>query len=270
MRRPASFDYEAKIWGAPEIKSSPFYIQGLKLKYALDDLKNVEGKVLDVGCGAGNIPKAIKKYRSDLEVWGVDISKNAIEMASKNTKGVRFKIASAERLPFVDRYFDAVLMFDVLEHLPKPEIALKEARRVLKENGILHIFSPLDRQPWTLYWLFYKLGWRAKDKHTGHLHSFSSNEFESLLKKSGFKIKKKRFSFHFLFSLCDIAYFSLLELFKLRVSSSVEGIIDQRKNDPIFFVFNLFYRLIVALGYFESRLFSKFPGGGLHLTLERT
>lgn len=262
----SKFDYEAKVWGATDVRTSPFYIQGLKLQYTLDDLKSVKGKVLDVGCGGGNMAKAIKHYRPDLSVYGADISKKAIAMAKQNAKNITFTVAPAEKLPFPDNTFDAIVMYDILEHLEKPELALHEAKRVLKKDGIMHIFSPLDGQPGTLYDLVFKIGWQPKNQHTGHLQVFSDKKFEELLKKEKIVVTKKRFSFHWIFSFFDLLYFTFLEIFKVHPPSSIEGMVGEKKRNPLVVLFNLFYRCVIALGYLESRLLSRVSGGGGHFT----
>ena len=83
-------DNKEKIWGGSRIRINPFDLNALKLKYVLEDLKDVEGKVLDVGCGAGGMTKAIKYYRPDLKLVGVDISKKAVNEAKKDAQGVEF------------------------------------------------------------------------------------------------------------------------------------------------------------------------------------
>src|SRR5206468_190594 len=52
-----SFDYEAKRWGAAPLRPRPWFMNGLKLRYLLEDLSPVQGLVLDVGCGVGRVPK---------------------------------------------------------------------------------------------------------------------------------------------------------------------------------------------------------------------
>src|SRR3989344_8393522 len=260
------FDYEAKIWGENKIEPSPFYIQGLKLKYLLEDLKDKKGKLLDVGCGGGNIAKAVKRFRPDLQIHGVDVSKKAIQTASKNPQGVQFKLGSSDKLPYKNNSFDIVCMFDVLEHVDE-NIALGEVKRILKKDGIFHIFLPLDGQPGTLNHFLYKLGWESKNKQTGHIKIYSDRSAIKLFERNGFKVVKKRFSFHYFFSLFDVAYFSFLDIIGKKAPASIEGMIAGKKRNPFVFLPNLFYRLVVSLGHFESIFMAKIPSGGGHYTL---
>ena len=124
-----SFDYESKLWGGHEVKISPTYLGALRLRYCLEDLKNLKGKILEVGCGAGGMVKGIKTYRPDLEAYGCDISHQAIRTAERDPQGVTFREGNAYDLPFEDKSFSAVVMFDLLEHLDKPDRAIAEAAR---------------------------------------------------------------------------------------------------------------------------------------------
>ena len=116
------------IWGKEIARVSPFNLEALKLFWCLKDLKTVEGRVLEVGCGGGGMSKVIKFYRPDLKITSCDIDQKAINWAKKNPRGVKFKVADAYSLPFDDQYFSAVLTFDFLEHL---------RRRLPKSTGCL-------------------------------------------------------------------------------------------------------------------------------------
>src|SRR5919109_1417462 len=165
-----SFDYEAKKWGAARLRPRPWFMNGLKLRYLLSDLSSVHGRVLDVGCGAGQVAKAVKGARPDMQVFACDVSRSALEAASASPDGVDFRLATAERLPFPDGEFDFVWIFDVLEHVEDPESVLREVARVLKPDAGFHIVLPLEGQPRTLYRLVGPgTRWTAKGRHGGGL-----------------------------------------------------------------------------------------------------
>jgi ubiquinone/menaquinone biosynthesis C-methylase UbiE len=73
--------------------------------------------VLDVGCGSG----VVSDYLATREgvVYGLDTNPDAVESALAQFTGenLRFQLARAERLPFPDESVDAVVLFEVLEHL---------------------------------------------------------------------------------------------------------------------------------------------------------
>ncbi len=262
------FDYEEKIWGLAPVKLSPFYIQGLKLQYTLEDLLDRKGKILDIGCGAGNMAKGIKYYRPDLEIYGIDISEKAIQIAKHRSQGIQFILGKGEQLPYKDNFFDAIVMYDVLEHIEKPEKILQEVQRVLKENGIVHIFSPLDGQPWSFYTLVPRLA-AIKNAQTGHVQMFSDKNFKKLLTANGFIVLKKRYSFHVLIAFLDILYYSFLAVFHIRPSSSLEGYMYKQRQHVITQIFRFLYRILIAAGSFESRLLVKVPGSGGTYTVRK-
>jgi SAM-dependent methyltransferase len=268
MAENGAFNYEGKVWGAPQVRLAPTYIQALKLRYCLDDFQGIRGRVLDIGCGAGNMPKAIKHYRPDLEVWGVDLSRHAIQAALRDPQGARFVASGGEGLPFPDGFFDAVTMFDVLEHFAEPERALAEVRRALRPGGLFHLFLPLERQPWTIYALLYRLGWQAKAEHCGHLQFYSDEICRRQLEQVGFQVRGRRWSVHPLYALVDAAYFTALSLRGKPVSTSVEGYVHRHNGHP-----NLAQRAVgllkdglVGMGYYESRALRWLPGGGGHFS----
>ena len=89
-------------------------------------------KILDLGGRDGTLTKYfIKKNHVTL----ADIDENALEYAKKNYKVEAMKVDLNQSLPFKDDSFDVVVMAEVLEHLPYPNITLGEIKRVLKTNG---------------------------------------------------------------------------------------------------------------------------------------
>jgi len=96
-------------------------------------------KILDIGCGDGSF---IIRFRKHCEVFGIDISQKAIDLAKKAGVNVHKVDISYEKLPFENGYFDIVYMGDIIEHLLNPDFAISEVFRVLKSNGFLVLSTP--------------------------------------------------------------------------------------------------------------------------------
>jgi SAM-dependent methyltransferase len=98
------------------------------------------GKVLDVGCSSGWLSEHALNTGFTTYV-GID---RAIVGAERAPAGMAFVTGSALELPFHDESFDAVCLFDVVEHLPRgsESRALSEVRRVLRSGGKLYFSTP--------------------------------------------------------------------------------------------------------------------------------
>jgi SAM-dependent methyltransferase len=94
-------------------------------------------RVLDVGAGTGYLQDLVDDY------VGLDISASARSYFHKP-----FVQASATEMPFRDGEFDALWSIWVLEHVPKPEQALVEMRRVVKDGGLLYLEPAWNCIPW--------------------------------------------------------------------------------------------------------------------------
>jgi len=173
-----TFDYQSQVWGSDQVRLAPTCLEAFKLRRCLADLGKVQDRVLEVGCGAGGMSKAIRFYRPDLKIIALDVSQAAITHAQKDSQGVKFLVATANELPFKKDSFSAVVLFDVLEHLPDPPLVLTEVSRILKPGGLLHLFVPLEAQPGTFYWLLKNLGWPGKTL-AGHLHRFDCRQLSA-------------------------------------------------------------------------------------------
>ena len=96
-------------------------------------------KVLDVACGTGNL--AIPLARQGAIVTGVDIATNLLaqgrERAAAENLTVTFDEGDAEKLPYADGSFDAVVTMFGAMFAPRPELVAAELARVLKPGGLL-------------------------------------------------------------------------------------------------------------------------------------
>lgn len=194
-----------------------------EMKFLFDDYLIPGERILDIGCGNGRFFEVFKGKRVDY--FGIDNSEKLIEIAkrrypekeflpSTKEKGVtehkgvhRFQVADALNLPFPDNYFDKVYSIAVLHHIPSEEFRLrflKEARRVLKQEGLLILTV------WNLWPRFIKLIFKFgllkligqskldfkdilkpwQNISQCYFHCFTKTELEKLVKRAGFKIEK--------------------------------------------------------------------------------
>jgi ubiquinone/menaquinone biosynthesis C-methylase UbiE len=98
-------------------------------------------RVLEIGCGTGNLTVMAKHAHPHLEVLGCDPDPRALDRARRKATDVRFEQGYAERLPFPDGEFDRVLSSMMLHHVgaDAKNAAATEVFRVLRPGGSLHL-----------------------------------------------------------------------------------------------------------------------------------
>jgi SAM-dependent methyltransferase len=96
-----------------------------------------DARVLDVGSGSGYLQDAVEDYT------GIDISRTAARYYHKP-----FVAGTATAMPFADDEFDVAWSIWVIEHIPNPEAALSEIRRVVKPGGLIYLLPAWDCTPW--------------------------------------------------------------------------------------------------------------------------
>ncbi len=90
--------------------------------------------VVELGCRYGDL---LANFLDGNRVTGVDIDRRAVASCHERFQ-IPTRVANLnEPLPFPDRSFDVVVLSEVLEHLPYPDVTLGEAARILRPNGKL-------------------------------------------------------------------------------------------------------------------------------------
>lgn len=106
-------------------------------------------RCLDVGCGTGAVTRLMAEISGPARAMGIDRSATRIEearrIASDAGCDVRFRAASAERLPLEDDRFDLCWSRFLFEYLPDPRAALREMIRVTRPGGLVTV-GDLDAQ----------------------------------------------------------------------------------------------------------------------------
>jgi 2-polyprenyl-3-methyl-5-hydroxy-6-metoxy-1,4-benzoquinol methylase len=99
-------------------------------------------RVLDAGCGTGYGSELIHLAGAS-EVVAIDRSETALDLARATvSEGVTCQVGDVADLPFPDDSFDAVVCFEVIEHVDDPDRVLDEFARALRADGLLIISSP--------------------------------------------------------------------------------------------------------------------------------
>ena len=108
-------------------------------------------KVLDIGCGLGDLTKKVWVLDPKNDITGIDISENAINRISATAKkdgyqNLKFRVGSLPTLYFKDQSFDLILCLEVLYYLNDKDRkrSVVEIKRILKPGGYLLLSGGLD------------------------------------------------------------------------------------------------------------------------------
>ena len=125
--------------------ADPEYVEQI-IPLAVEELAG-RVRVLDLGCGDGQIARALAAQGSD--VLGVDPTQLHIDTAIERGGGPRYLLGGATDIPADDNSFDAVVACLVFEHIDEMDEAMTEVARVLKPQGQFSFFlnHPLLQTP---------------------------------------------------------------------------------------------------------------------------
>lgn len=141
--------------------SDPGYVHGYSLREAArlaDQADTLAGllhagthypvgsRVLECGCGAGAQTVHLAASSPEAEIVSMDISTEHLERArarieAAGYENVSFRIADVFDLPFADESFDHVFVCFLLEHVPEPEKALRNLRRLIRSGGSITVIE---------------------------------------------------------------------------------------------------------------------------------
>jgi SAM-dependent methyltransferase len=147
----------------------------------LKKLVNRGGKILEVGCGKGEL-LALFKARG-YEVYGIELLPELVQSARERF-GLEVQEGDFLYSHYPSQFFDLVIFYHVLEHLPQPNLGLLEAKRILKRGGFLLLQLP---NILSFQCKIFKGRWFALELPR-HLYHFSPKTIKLLLKHAGFEL----------------------------------------------------------------------------------
>jgi len=165
------FDDKSNIWDKNYLdKNNPIAKRSRNFYEHIRSFSNKNLKILDVGCGTGDISAYLHDKGNYLT--SLDISQFMLEKASSRflDKSIEWiQIEESGNLPLANSIFDVVIISSVLEYHNNPKLLISESYRVLKKNGLLIFTVPDMRHPVRIneeklrflskfpFWLFIKL-----------------------------------------------------------------------------------------------------------------
>jgi len=154
--------------------------------------------LLDVGCGAGAFAEGLKAERrgqgQDLEIWGLELDEDAARQAASRLDRVLAGDALVRVAELPDRYFDCVVLNDVLEHLARPEQLLVALHRVLAPGGLLVASLPNVRHFFNVWDLVVRGDWEYQDegiRDRTHLRFFTRSSMRTLFTRAGYALRRQ-------------------------------------------------------------------------------
>jgi len=174
------FDQATKIWREIEVGL-------LKQEFLNKGVSFV--KVLDLGCGEGEIAKEVfggNCNKGQSFVTGLDNDKEMVRKARESGVYNKVILGDAGKMDLKDGEVDLVFSNSVLEHISHLEKVLKEVSRVLKPGGLLIATMPSHK-------LGEYIGWGRLysflfNKKYDHYHLYSKEKWGKLLKEAGLEL----------------------------------------------------------------------------------
>ncbi|MFH1145423.1 MAG: class I SAM-dependent methyltransferase [bacterium] len=217
-----------------------------KIKSLLNRYSHSGQRVLEIGCGSGELLQHYVQHFPGVLFEGMDISNEAIQLA-KNQYSYEFRVEDINnRLSYDDNRFNIVLAGEVIEHLYDVDNFFLECRRVLKPGGSLIITTPnlvswYNRLFVLFGWLpfpmevsfrermfgrkeFYRLFGISSSLAVGHLRIFTEDALTEMAAHYGFKIIERS-------SYCHFEKFLINRLVSRYWRRMAEGMIMVFQND---------------------------------------
>jgi len=106
-----------------------------------DSIQTKNAKILEIGCGPGNISKYLLAKRPDFDILGIDVASNMLELARINNPTARFTQFDTRKLNKIEDVFDGIVCGFVLPYISHSDSLkfIKDCYNLLNEGGLLYI-----------------------------------------------------------------------------------------------------------------------------------
>jgi len=174
-----------KFAGSYDIKIFKKWQESIRKKIIKEVAVKRNSKILDTGCGTGELLKQLLLEKKNLKLYGIDVSDKMLEVAGRKLNNkANLKLSSVEKMDFKNNSFNYVFSEDAFHHYADYDLAMKNFYIILKIKGKL-VVADVDFG-FVLNKVFHFL-------EPGNNKMHSKKEFIELFKKYGFKkIRQKK------------------------------------------------------------------------------
>jgi SAM-dependent methyltransferase len=137
---------------------------------------NSDYKILEIGCGTGNVLKELEKVCKPGSLFGMDLFSEGLAFARRRVSCPLVQ-GDLHRPPFNTK-FDLIGLFDVIEHLPDDIQVLQDLRAMLKPGGALLLTVPAHPALWSYF-----------DTASHHFRRYTLKELETKLVETGYEVE---------------------------------------------------------------------------------
>ncbi|MBX2931977.1 MAG: class I SAM-dependent methyltransferase [Chitinophagaceae bacterium] len=109
--------------------------------YICNSVTKQKAKLLEIGCGPGNITKYLLTQRPDFDIFGIDIAPNMIELAKKNNPTANFAVMDSRQIRSLDKKYDGIISGFCLPYLSQIESneLISNSYDLLNDNGLFYL-----------------------------------------------------------------------------------------------------------------------------------
>lgn len=230
-------DFWEENWAASQFEESVRFMTVDPLRPLFEKYLRPDSLMLEGGCGMGNY---IAYYAArGFDVTGLDFAQRALRTLRIRQPELKLIGGDVSNLPFPDKTFDLYYSGGVVEHFESgAEESLREARRVLKDDGILLISVPYYNPLRRMLAPFRKSDWRSVDAskaESSGIHgkqffqyAYRNDEFTKMLSNAGLETLKTQ-GYAVLWGLQELPFLNLSGASEFPAGQS-----DESPNEPVF------------------------------------
>lgn len=148
--------------------------------YICNSVAKPKAKLLEIGCGPGNITNYLLSQRPDFDIFGIDIAPNMVEFAKKNNPTAKFAVMDSRQISSLEAKYDGIIGGFCLPYLSgtESEKLIADSYNLLNENGFIYL-SFVEGDP-------AKSGFKAGSGGRVFFHFHSLDDLKEQLIRTGF------------------------------------------------------------------------------------